>query len=161
MNNARPTAVDAKRALRDIDAVQGKAGAFAFYDGAGPIIMVWGVIWLLAGGLAYFKPDAANLAWMGGIAAGAAFSAVFGWLAGRKQSPGASFPKALLAGLAAAGVLLIGLNAMGLIAGVDSRAQGNALISLAVAIAYVLMGLSRGARLAALGLVLGAATIAG
>lgn len=161
MTGNRDDALDARRALKDIETAQGRTHAFAFYDGAGPIVVVWGLVWLLANSLAYFKPEAANMAWLVGIVFGAGFSALFGWLSSRKATPGSSLPKALLAGLAIAGVLLIALNGFGMVAGVSSQEQANAVISMAVAFAYILMGFSRGGRMTILGVAVGAATLAG
>ena len=87
MKSDRDAALDAKRALNDIETAQGRTSAFAFYDSAGPIVFVWGVIWLLANTLAYFRPEAADMAWLTGIAAGAGFSMFFGWLARRRRNP--------------------------------------------------------------------------
>lgn len=154
----------ARDALRDIDQTREKSRAFSFYQANAPIVMVWGVIWLVCNTAGHVDDGWGVTAWNIGIPAGVVASIYFGWrhrdrrpsLTGR-QTPAW---RMVALGLAFAVVLLAGISGIAMIGGLN-QLQLNAIISLMVAIAYVTSGLYSGWRMSALGIVVGAAAIIG
>lgn len=155
------TKAEAQRALRDIETAQGRTGAYSFYSVAGPIVAVWGVVWLVANLTSYFAPQWSAPIWFVGIAVGTIASVADGMRAQRKGGKAVSPVKAALSGLAIALAFAAGLTALAYIGGFSSSLQLNAAIAIIVAVAYVVLGVKQGARMIALGLIVGAATVGG
>jgi hypothetical protein len=155
------TKQEAQRALRDIETAQDRSNAYSFYSVAGPIVAIWGVVWLVANVTSYFAPQWSTPIWLVGIASGTIASAAGGLRAQRKGGKFVSTLKAALMGLSVAVALAAGLTALAYVGGFSSRQQVNAVVSIIVAVSYIVMGVERGARMTILGLIVGATTVGG
>ncbi|MBD0426767.1 hypothetical protein [Aquisalinus flavus] len=154
----------ARDALREIELTQERSRAYSFYRASAPIVMIWGVVWLVCNIVSHVDDGWGSMAWTVGILVGVIASIFFGWrqrdrrpsLTGR-ETPGW---RMIVLGIVFACVLIAGISGIAMIGGLN-QLQLNAIISLIVAISYITAGLQSGWRMSALGLVVGAAAIIG
>jgi len=154
----------ARDALREIEQTRDRSRAFSFYQANAPIVMIWGVVWLVCNIAGYVDDGWGNTAWNIGIPVGVIASIYFG-MRHRDRRPtltGRQTPtwRMIALGIGFAFVLVAGISGIAMIGGLN-QLQLNAVISLMVAIAYVTAGLQSGWRMSALGIVVGAAAIIG
>lgn len=142
---------DAASALDAIDRTRKRAFELRNYAHAGDIVIGWGLVWLVANLASYVTPRG-GLAWPVGIVLATLWSI---WR-GRGHGEGRGWRGGATAATIAALVMLVVL-----IAGVDSTAQGNAMVSIFVAAAYVFQGIWWGQRFAWIGLVIAGCVVAG
>lgn len=146
----------ASRALRELEAVTQRSGQLYRYQRFGPMLMLWGVIWLVGFALSHFFP--ANAAWV--------------WIAldivgvsgciylGRRGKQGASSSTSwrwLASAFSIIAFYIVVLNILQPVSG----PQSAALISLIVALCYFLGGVWIGVRLAVTGIAVAALTLFG
>ncbi|QIG81645.1 hypothetical protein [Stakelama tenebrarum] len=140
---------EAANALHEVDRARRRSGALRGYAHAGSTVIVWGVIWLLCNLATYFIKDG-NLSWMIGIPVGVLWSVARPYFARSERPEPADLriPFSIFAALGFLGLVMTVTDAAA------SYAQQNVLISLLVAVAYVLLGIWTGLRFALLGLAL-------
>ena len=146
---------DAASALAAVARARRRSFELKGYAHSGGTLIVWGLVWLVCNLATWFLGGAGGMAWPIGVAIGTIFSIANGRGMGKGGVKGDWRAFASVGTLFGTAVLLT------LIAGIDSPAQGNALISLFVAASYVTMGIWVGPRFAAIGLVLAAMVCAG
>lgn len=126
------------------------------YAQAAPHLIIWGMIWLICNLGQYVRPDLSGLIWSGGLAVGIAGSFLIGM---RQQGSRAETGRGWRwAGSVLA--VLAGMTALIWILEPRGPEQVNAAWSLVVAVAYMLLGIWRGARFLILGIMVGAAVVA-
>lgn len=76
----RVTAERAGELLDEVDHVARATRDRASYDGIGPILIVWGIIWTVGFSVVHFAPRVADLTWMIGDVVGVAATLYFGWI---------------------------------------------------------------------------------
>jgi hypothetical protein len=143
---------EAASALRDIETAERRSETLRGYAQGSPHLVLWGILWVVGYGLTDFFPRHGQTIWAVIVAIGlsAGFAAIrrgghdVGWRYGAVALTLAGFFCAVFAVLAP----------------VNGR-QVAAVIPLAVAAAYVLVGISRGPRFAVSGLAIAALTLAG
>ncbi|MEP9359241.1 hypothetical protein [Sphingomonas sp. KR3-1] len=142
MTEIRPE--DAAAALRSIDSARQHGAALRRYAGTASTVMVWGVIWLVCNLLSQFFPWGPK-SWLIGTPLGVLWSILHPLP--RREGAGIDL-RASLSIFAGFGILWL----MMLIARpqLDARSV-NALISLLVALAYLITGIWAGMRLALVG----------
>lgn len=146
----------ANEALRAIEAVSQRSGQLYRYRRTAPMLILWGVIWLLGFGLTDLIPAKANVIWIPLDIVGVFGCIYFGRQ--NKEERAAQMTWRWLASIASIFafytlVLLIFQSATG--------KQSAALIALIVALFYVLAGLWLGARFAVAGVALATLTLVG
>jgi hypothetical protein len=148
MTEIRPE--DAAAALRSVDSARHQGAALRRYAGSASTVFVWGLIWLVCNLLSQFFPWGPK-SWIIGVPIGT----LWGMLHPLPRAPGARMDWRLpLSVFTTFFVLWL----MGIVAQprLDAR-SGDTLISLVVALAYILTGIWSGVRIAVLGIaVLGA-----
>lgn len=151
---------EAAQALKDAEAAAGRSVAAVSYQRSSGYLILWGAVWALGNLSAYFNAPGANLTWFVLTAVGVIGSFVLG-LRMRRREPGAgprnSGVMALLIAVAIAG---FGMG-VSVINPFSSFAQYEAVISLAVGAAYMVLGAQTGLRMSAVGVVIMAATVVG
>jgi len=150
---------EAAQALRDAEAAAERSTTAAGYQQASAHLILWGVVWLVANLLGYLRLGVDAYAWPLLTLGGVAGSFVIG-LRARRGAPGARGHRGLMALLIA---LAIATFAVGLsvISPPQSFRQSEALICLAVGSSYIVLGAATGLRIAAVGLAIVGATLAG
>lgn len=148
---------DARQALAMVRMAQRKGAAFATYSNAGPLIAIWGAVWMGANLVSFLVPAWSNLAWLTGIAIGISAS-VIGGLKHRHREPQQHYA---LSSVLTAMVIAAGIAAVLTVADIQNAKQANAVISLLVALAYALAGAWRGLWLLALGAAMAGAVLTG
>jgi hypothetical protein len=144
---------EAAAALREVEQAGRRTQALTFSAAAGPQVMAWGVIWLVCNSFVQFGPPWAPAIWLPGVVLGTGLSI---WLARRCGGVGWDLRRGatFLAIIGFVNALILGLA-------VTDPAQCNYLISLVVAVGYILAGLWRSGRLAWAGLVLAVLVLVG
>lgn len=137
-----------------------KNAVYTYYAGVGSMVLAWGIVWLVCNLTTFAVPEWRDRVWLIGITAGVIASAYFSFRSRNTLKPEAptwTGPVTLVV-LAAAAIALavLAVRADGL-----GPVEGNAIVALLVALAYLLFGLRYGAWMAVLGLVLAAATVTG
>jgi hypothetical protein len=146
----------AAEALREIEAVGHRSGQLYLYQRSAPMLILWGVIWLVGFGLTDLFPAKANSIWIPLNVVGVLTCVYFGQHGKGERSTLMTYR--WLASIVSIFafyifVLVIFQQATG--------KQSAALICLIVALFYVLGGLWLGARFAAAGIVLTTLTLFG
>jgi hypothetical protein len=146
----------ASQALREVEAVSHRSGQLYHYQRFAPMLVLWGVIWLIGFGTTNFFPAWAAWLWTAldviGIG-GCIYLGVKG-----KQEASNSGAWRWLASIAAIFVFyIVVLNIFQPFSG----QQSAVLITLLVALFYVLSGIWIGARLTVTGIAMAALTIVG
>lgn len=144
---------DAASALHAVDRTRRRSFELRGYAHAGDIVIVWGLVWLVCNLATYFGGPGAGRAWPVGVV----IATVYATVRGRGQA--GRVPRWRAFASVATIIALVLLVAM--IAGVHGADQGNALISIFVAAAYVLQGIWTGPRFAWIGLALAGFVCAG
>jgi hypothetical protein len=144
---------DAASALRDVERTRRRAVELSGYAHAGDSLIGWGLVWLICNLVTQLAPAWGNNSWLIGIPAAVA------WSMTRKPRGGARGGgwRTVATALTAFGFFA----ALMLVAGIRDPLQANALVSLCVATAYVVLGIWAGARFAWIGLALAALVLAG
>jgi hypothetical protein len=146
----------ASQVLREVEAVSHRSGQLYHYQRFAPMLVLWGVIWLIGFGMTNFFPARAFWLWIALDVLGVAGCI---YLGGRgKQEASNSGAWRWLASIAAIFVFyIVVLRIFQLFSG----QQSAALITLLVALFYVLSGVWIGARLTVAGIAMAALTLLG
>lgn len=139
---------DARAALDMVAQSRQRAAEFRDYAIAGPILIAWGLTWIVANLTAQFAPLYAPWVWLSGIAA----SVLFTISSSPRRRDGRITASVATAGAFAA-VLLTMVHG-------DARTQ-NATVALLVAAIYVFIGIWTGVRWVWIGLAIALAVILG
>lgn len=146
---------EAAAALRSIAGARQRGAALRRYAGAASTVIVWGVVWLVCNLLTQFFPWGER-SWILGVPVGILWSVLHPLP--RHEGAGKADLRVPLSIFAAFGFLwLVMLVARPAI----DTGSGNVMVSLLVAIAYVITGIWSGARIALLGVALTAAICLG
>jgi hypothetical protein len=143
---------EAASALRDIEAAQKRSETLQGYTRSSPHLVLWGVLWVVGYGLTDLCPQYGRAIWLVITAIGLAG----GFAATRRDRNGASWRYAAVA-LTLAGFFVAIFAVM---SPVNGR-QVAAVVPLAVAAAYILVGIRRGPRFVVTGIAVAALTLAG
>ena len=145
---------EAARALAEMEAAQNRSSVLARYAAGGPILMLWGAEWFVCNLVSQYGGGAANWVWPSAtlVAMGLSF-----WLSRRAGAGARKGYRAIATSLAIFVFFFCLFSIMRL---ADLRAF-NAVISLSVGLAYVIVGLWTGLRYAVLGAAVMAAVMAG
>jgi len=146
----------AEQALRDLETAGRRSGQLYRYQRSAPMLIVWGVIWLIGFGLSDFFPARVNLIWLVLDVVGVSASIYLG-----RASPSSTGKDSSWRWLASILSILVFYILVQLVLQPVTEQQAAALMALLVALFYVLGGLWIGARLAIAGLVLAALTLVG
>lgn len=157
MQNSKIESAEAYKALREINAVQQHSAALRLYNSVGGTISVWGLIWLLANVSSYFYPSFSAAVWIIGITIGAALSAYTGI---KNQDP-IKKPNSILQSVAIFIAIAIALTMLFNISNTNVQIEGNAMISMLVALAYCVAGIWNGLRVLIIGFALAVTVITG
>jgi hypothetical protein len=156
---------EANQALDEIDRTTERVCELRSYRHAAPHLLVWGTVWLVANLASSLYPAAAGNTWLIltvlGVAASVSLGAAARWRArnsGLTLRQRQKWQKFLLSFCAFAGFQILSVVVA---TNHSSMAALDVQIYLLVALAYVLMGIWSGSRIAWLGLVLAAATMFG
>lgn len=150
------TPEQAAQALREIDVMSGRSGRLRRYAHSAPILTLWGWIWLIGFGASEACPGTAVLIWILLNTAGIAGSLYLGRRGSAHQTASAS--RRWLGTVLA--LLAFYLSALSLFPNVSTQ-QSTALVSLIIAVVYVIVGFWFGARFAVAGTLLAILTLAG
>lgn len=149
---------DARRALEDIQNAAEKSATLRGYVGAGIHLVIWGAVWVVGGMSSLISPEIGRWGWMAAVISGNVASIVVGMRAtGASIGGGALMAKVVLT----MATLVCVSAALALVLDVDNLREGTALQALLVAGAYSAFGIWRGARIAMLGVALGAGALIG
>jgi hypothetical protein len=150
---------EAAEALKNIALVQRRASILRGYERGAPQVILWGLIWVVGYGLSDVVPSIAGLAWIVLNVVGVAGSFVLGRAAVvRVPMAGEGYGRRFAA-LSAA--MLAFILATYYVMKPREAVQFGAFPALLVAAIYTVLGIWRGARWAASGVVLGVCTVAG
>lgn len=142
MTEIRPE--DAVAALRSIDSARQHGAALRRYAGAASTVLVWGLVWLVCNLLSQFFPWGPK-SWMVGVPVGTLWAILHPLP--RREGAGMEWRIPLSIFTAFFILWLMGLIARPQI---DAR-SGDAIVSLLVALAYIVTGIWSGMRIALLG----------
>jgi hypothetical protein len=146
----------ASQALRDVEAISHRSSQLYRYQRFAPMLVLWGVIWLVGFSLTHFFPARTSSIWIVLDVAGIA-GCIF---LGRKGKQNASHSTSWRWLASSLSVLVFYVAVLNLFQP-SSGEQSAVLISLIVALFYVLAGLWIGARLAVTGFALAVLTLVG
>ena len=79
------TQKQAQETLQDVEAVAKDVQAKLFYGPAGPILLVWGVVWIVCFAISHFAPRIAGWGWTAGDCVGFLGTFYVGRFRGRSQ----------------------------------------------------------------------------
>ncbi len=136
---------EAAKAIAEMETAQRRSSVLARYSAGGPILMIWGVEWFICNLVSQYGGSAAN--WIWPVATVVTIGLTFWMSRGRGAVPARKSWKAFGTSAAIAGFFFGLFTVLKL---TDMHAV-NAVISLAVAGAYVVVGIWTGARYAWLG----------
>ena len=148
---------EAARALRDAEAAADRSTAAVGYQRSSQHLILWGVVWAAGNIAAFLKLPLGSYAFAILMLIGIAGSFLLGMRAGRDGRRRNYAVQSLVVGMALA-LFSIGTQ---MVAQITSFATAEAVICLAVGAAYMVMGVSLGWRLSAVGLALMVAVMAG
>lgn len=150
--NGGVSAGEAAAALKAVERAGRRSEALGFSAAAGPQLVVWGLVWLACNSFVQFGPPWAPAIWLPGVLIGTGFSIYVSRRCGAAWDGrrGASFM-----------VLVVFVYALVLGLGLKDPQQGNFLISLIVACAYMMVGIWRSAPVGWTGVAVAVLTIAG
>jgi len=143
---------EAASALRDIETAQQRSATLRSYTLSSPHLVLWGLLWVVGYGLTDLFPQHGRAIWAAIIAIGL----VAGFAATRQGGRRAGWRYGAVA------LTMIGFffAIFAVMSPVNGR-QIAAVIPLALAAAYILLGISRGPRFIVTGVVIAALTLAG
>ena len=149
---------DAATALHDVDSASRHSLALFQYALASPFLLLWGVLWIVAGAVAVLSPDNAGIGWIVVDFVGFAGTGILIAVQSRRYGEGAgrgqSF-RCLATGVVVMAFVAMTLTVFAPVSGVEVLT----LIALVVATAYVIAGCWAGGRYAAVGTVLAGVAI--
>jgi FtsH-binding integral membrane protein len=148
---------EAAEALRAAEAAANRSTTAVGYQRASGHLILWGAVWVVANVLAYFRAPYGTYLWPALMLFGVAGSFVLGLRAGRVSGGRSS---ALTSLLIAAAIFLFSFGVQAVM-DVRSFAQAEAIVCLGVGAAYMVLGVSTGLRMSAVGAVVMIAVIAG
>ena len=143
---------EAASALRDIESAQNRSETLRRYALSSPHLVLWGILWVVGYGLTDLFPPYGRAIWTVIVAIGV----VAGFAAMRQRDHGAGWRYGAVA-LTLTGFFFA---IFAVLAPVNGR-QVAAVIPLALAAAYILVGIARGPRFIVTGLAIAALTLAG
>jgi hypothetical protein len=146
----------AAQALLDLETAGRLSGRLYRYQRSAPMLIVWGVIWLIGFGLSDFFPARINLIWLVLDVVGISACIYLD-----RASPASDCKDASWRWLASIFSILAFYILVQLVLQPVTESQAAVLMALLVALFYVLGGLWIGARLALAGVVLAALTLIG
>lgn len=149
---------DAATALHDVDSASRHSLTLFQYGLASPFLLLWGVLWIVAGVLAALSPDNAGTGWLVVDIAGLAGTGILIAVQSRRYGEGAG--RSQLFRCLATGAVVVAFVAltMSVFAPV-SNVEALTFIALVVAAAYVIAGCWAGVRYAVVGAVLAGVAI--
>jgi hypothetical protein len=150
---------EAAEALKNIALVQRRAAILRGYERGAPHVILWGLIWVVGYGLSDVVPSIAGPTWLVLNVVGVAGSFLLGRAAVVGVSMAAEGHGRRFAALSAA--MLAFILATYYVMKPHDAVQFGAFPPLLVATIYTVLGIWRGARWAASGVVLGVCTVAG
>jgi hypothetical protein len=145
---------DAARALKEAEAAAGRSSTAIGYDRASPHLLLWGGIWVVMNLLGMARAPYGAFLFPLLMLAGVAGSAWFGFRAG--SGPTGNRGAATLVIAAAFTLFAFGVQAL---APTNSFIVAEGVMCLAIGMAYMVMGISVGWRLSAVGAAIMLATI--
>lgn len=146
----------ASQALREVEAISHRSSQLYRYQRFAPMLVLWGVIWLVGFALTHFFPSRASEIWLPLDVIGIAGCIFLGRRGKANASNGTSW-RWLASALAVVAFYIVVLNVFQPFSGEKSAV----LISLIVALFYFLSGLWIGSRLAVTGFALAVLTLVG
>ena len=149
---------DAATALHDVDSAGRHSLTLFQYGLASPFLLLWGVLWIVAGVVAALSPDNAGVGWLAVDIAGFAGTGILIAIQSRRYGEGAG--RSQMFRCLATGAVAVAFVALTLFVFAPvSDVEVLMLITLVVAAAYVVAGCWAGGRYAAVGLVLAGVAI--
>lgn len=146
----------ASQALRELEAVTQRSGQLYRYQRFAPMLMLWGVIWLVGFALSHFLPANAGWVWIALDIVGVSGCIYLG-RRGKQDASNSTSWRWLASAFSIIVFYIVVLNILQPVSG----PQAAALISLIVALCYFLGGIWIGARLAVTGIAVAALTLFG
>jgi hypothetical protein len=146
----------ASQALREVEAVSHRSGQLYQYQRFAPMLVLWGVIWLIGFAMTHFFPTLASRLWIALDVIGIAGCMYLGGKG--KQEASNSIAWRWLGSIAA--ILVFYIVILNIFQPFSGQ-QSAALIALIVALFYVLGGIWIGVRLAITGIAMAALTVVG
>ena len=144
---------DAATALHDVDSASRHSLTLFQYGLASPFLMLWGVLWIVAGAVAVLSPANTGIGWLVVDIAGFAGTGVLITVQSRRYGEEAG--RSQLFRCVATGAVVVAFVAMTLtVFAPVSDVEVLTFITLVVATAYVIAGCWAGGRYAAIGAVL-------
>ena len=152
------TTNDAASALHDVDSARRHSLTLFGYGLASPFLLLWGVLWIVAGAVGALSPEIAGIGWMAVDVVGFVGTGVLIALQSRRYGEGAGRAQSLRC--IATGAVLVAFVALLLwVFAPVSDVEVLTLITLVVATAYVIAGCWMGVRYAVVGAVLAAVAV--
>jgi hypothetical protein len=145
----------AAEALRSVEAAETRARGLRLYQTASAPLLIWGLIWFAANVSCQFFPNRVGMIWLWADAVG-----IVGCVIAVRMAPGnrSLWSRHILA----LGSVIIFTFCAAMVLGTIGPKQVTALISITIALCYLITGIfGAGARFAVLGLTLMAAIVAG
>ena len=149
---------DAAAALHDVDTARRHSLTLFQYGLASPFLLLWGVVWIVAGAVAALSPDNAGIGWLAADIAGFAGTGVLIAVQSRRNGEPAArspFNRCLATGAVLVAFVALTLSVFAPVSDVEVLT----LITLLVSAAYVIAGCWAGGRYAAIGAVLAGVAI--
>ncbi len=147
--------IDPRTTLEEIVRVQERSRSLREYAEGAPHLVIWGAVWMVCNLAAWLMPELGGQIWMAGIALGVLGSFAAGWHAHRERHD----RRVALRWAATMVAVFAGMTALLWILNPTDPRQIDAAFSLAVATAYVLLGIWRGGRFLMLGAVIALAVV--
>lgn len=149
---------DAASALRDVDSARRRSLALFQYGLASPFLLLWGVLWIVAGAVGALSPENTGIGWLVVDIAGFAGTGVL--IAVQSRRHGETSTRNPLYRCIAIGAVVAAFVALTLLVFAPvSAVEGLTFITLVVAAAYAIAGCWTGGRYAAVGAVLAVVAI--
>ena len=149
---------DAATALHDVDSARRHSQTLFQYGLASPFLLLWGVLWIVAGGVGALSPDNAGLGWLVVDIAGFAGTGMLIAVQSRRYGEGAGRSR-LFRCMATGAVLAVFVTLTMSVVAPVSDVEVLTLATLLVAAVYVIAGCWTGGRYAAVGAVLAGVAI--
>ena len=144
---------DAATALHDVDSASRHSLRLFQYGLASPFLLLWGVLWIVAGAVAALSPDNAGIGWLVVDIAGFAGTGILIAVQSRRYGEGAG--RSLATGVVVAVFVALTLSVFAPV----SHVEVLMFITLIVAAAYAIVGCWAGRRYALIGAVLAGVAI--
>ena len=152
------TTNDAATALHDVDSASHHSLTLFGYGLASPFLLLWGVLWIVAGAVTALSPDHAGMGWIVVDTVGIAGTGVL--VASQSRRYGEEAGRSQLWRCIATGAVLMAFVALTLsVFAPVSDAEVLTLIALVVAAAYAVAGCWAGGRYVAVGVALAGVAI--